>query len=45
MVFEKSTTSKLMYGYKLFEAKNRNYHIKAELLLFAANSAIGILST
>ena len=36
--------SKLMRGYKLLEAKNRDNLVKVEFLLFAANSIIGSLS-
>ena len=39
-----STISKLMRGFKLFEAKIGNNLVKAELLLFVANFAIGNLS-
>ena len=45
VVYERSTISKLICRYKPLEAKNRNNLIKAKLLLFTANSAIGKLFT
>lgn len=45
MVSEKSIILKLMRGYKLFKAKNKDSLIKVKLLLFATNSTIDNLST
>lgn len=44
MLFEKSMTSKLICKYRLFEIKNRDNLVKANLLLFTANFAINNLS-
>lgn len=40
---EKSTKSKLIHRYKLFKIKNKDNLVKAELLFFTANFAIGSL--
>ena len=40
MKSKKLTISKLMHGYKFFEAKNGNSFVETELFLFAANFAI-----
>ena len=44
MIFEKSTISKFIHGYKFLKAKNGDNLVDKELLLFTTNSAISNLS-
>lgn len=44
MISKRLKISKFIYGFKLFEAKNRDNFIETELLLFAANFVISNLS-